>query len=101
MNKYELINTIWHLPLNKKIDINFKHLKSIRFYTQLIDSKQQYSWACDTAPHHGMYVFPMRSRNYVKLFKTLKGAKRNFINRYLKLEPKNGVEKAVQRMQKC
>lgn len=78
--------------LDERIDLgkyNHSYLSEVRFeqtpMTSLYyETRGLYSWVAHT---NSMYshrtVFPMKNTTYVKFFKTLKGAKRNFIKSYI------------------
>lgn len=86
MDKQNLINKIWEVKLNEKIDLKIIDLDYVRFEQVRIDSlnielRGQYSWVAQKDGYWG--IFPMKNGEYVKFFKTLAGAKRNFIKRYI------------------
>lgn len=89
-----MIEVINYAKLNERIDLgkyNHNYLSEVRFEKEPERSGFYYS------PEAGLYswvaytnskcfhrtVFPMKNTNYVKFFKTLKGAKRNFIKGYI------------------
>jgi len=60
------------------------YLKEVRFIFEDVtigDKTYFYSWVAHTT--NNRIVFPMASVHNVKFFKTLKGAKRNFIKNYI------------------
>lgn len=64
-----------------------KYLKDVRFSCREYHKGEgvRYIWSASIShKNSGMcgYVHPLRNSDYVQLFKTLKGAKRNFIRRY-------------------
>ena len=66
--------------------IEHSYLKSVKFTQERqhgYETDNMYSWIAKSEQRVGC-IFPMRNSEYVKFFKTLKGAKRNFIRRYLK-----------------
>lgn len=87
-----IIKKINNIKLNEKIpleELGHTYLKYVYFdQTSLTsldyETRGKYSWVAET---NSMYshrtIFPMRNYNYVKFFKTLKGAKRNFIKSYI------------------
>lgn len=87
-----LIERINNAKLEERLDLrkyNHSYLSEVRFEQTSITSMDYetrglYSWVAYT---NSMYshrtVFPMRTSTYVKFFKTLKGAKRNFIKSYI------------------
>ncbi len=90
MNINDKIKEIWEAKINVKIDlknIEAVFLDDVEFDQNSNDSiyresRGLYSWSA----HYDNWrnVFPMKDANYVKEFKTLNGAKRNFIKSYLK-----------------
>jgi hypothetical protein len=82
--------------LNAKIDeeiiLNHDYIEKVRFkdFTNSCDNyvrEHPYSWvAYTTSTYSHRTIFPMRNSTYVSFFKTLIGAKRNFIKNYLKEE---------------
>lgn len=84
------------LDVNVTLDLEKygKYLKDVRFSCREYNKGEglRYSWTASIShKNSGMvgYVHPLRTSNYVQLFKTLKGAKRNFIKRYKEYYEKN------------
>ena len=71
------------------LKFNHSYLRQVRFTQEPIRANDfeningKYSWVAYTTWRP---VRPMKNVNYVAFFKTLKGAKRNFIRNYLKGE---------------
>lgn len=94
INIDELLKEIDNAKINEEINLekyNHTSLERMRFTQESeisngynCETRGKYSWV---AYNNGNYsyrtVFPS-SGNYVTFFKTLAGAKRNFINRYIK-----------------
>lgn len=92
VNREKIIKIIDNTKINKKI--NFKKLEHNYLKQVYFDSWEHitnknvklitYYWIAQT--HALRTVFPMKNTtsNYVKFFKTLKGAKTNFIKEYIK-----------------
>jgi len=70
-------------------ELGHNYLEYVRFesYENSTDREirqSPYSWVAQTNSEYShRTVFPMRTSTYVKFFKTLKGAKRNFIKSYI------------------
>ena len=85
--KDELINRIMEADINEDVDLSDIHpyWKTVRFdYSKSelrLNDGAGYCWraASKSSPYIGVY--PMRNSQYVQIFKTLNGAKRNFIRR--------------------
>jgi len=83
--RYILIGLINEAKINQEINLseyNHDYLSLVKFdFTKELG----YSWHGEcNSPYSYRPVFPLVNSNYVKFFKTLKGAKRNFIKQYLK-----------------
>ena len=84
------LNKILNAKINEEIFLEHYYIKKIRFNfcPNSIDEyvrEHPYSWvAYTTSSYNNRVIFPMRNSNYVNFFKTLEGAKRNFIRTYLK-----------------
>lgn len=100
MKQADYIQILAHIEIAKigaRIDLKkFGHsyLQYVKFesweHSTDRDRKEKpYSWVAQT---NSMYshrtVFPTKSINYVKFFKTLKGAKRNFLKSYIHTQNK-------------
>ena len=92
-NREQLIKIIMKTNINEKINLEklgHRYLEYVRFdsWEHSKDkeiSQTPYSWVAQTnSMYYHRTVFPMRTSTYVKFFKTLIGAKRNFIGCYLK-----------------
>ena len=77
MNRFEYL--IDNAKLEERVDLSEVNdiIKSVKFEI----SSEGYIWS---AKHWKLssHIYPMRSQTYVKFFKTLSGAKRNFIRQY-------------------
>ncbi len=91
INKKRLINTINNIDINKELSLTefeHKYIASIKFTQEPIRDNDwenlngKYSWVAKSTYHR--YIFPLRNSNYVSFFKTLQGAKRNFIRTHIK-----------------
>lgn len=71
----------------EKLGVNYIEYVRFESYEHSTDREirqRPYSWVAQTnSMYSHITVFPMRTSNYVKFFKTLKGAKRNFIKGYI------------------
>ncbi len=94
INERILLKKIENIEIEEEIYLgDFKHyyLEDVKFTQEPIRANDcenlngKYSWVahCNREYSHRI-VFPMRNTNYVAFFKTLKGAKRNFIKGYIK-----------------
>lgn len=93
---------IMGLEIGEKLELESygKSLKWVYFDAREYHKGEglEYSWSAEYSfKNIGCvgYVYPLRSSNYVQTFKTLKGAKRNFIKRY-----KNTYEKITCKLEK-
>jgi len=72
----------------EEILIKHDYIEKVRFFSNSSDEyvrEHLYSWvAYTTSEYYHRTIFPMRNSTYVAFFKTLEGAKRNFIRVYLK-----------------
>lgn len=83
MNKYIGISVaIDLLKLDKLLDLTCYplYLKSVKFS---YDNGEGYIWCAESSRSFWTY-YPMKNSQYVKYFKTLKGAKRNFLRTHCK-----------------
>lgn len=77
-DKNIVITAIMALPLNTQLELNHYAFRSIEF--DITDG--EYCWCARTHYNYGGgLTFPMKSTHLVRTFKTLNGAKRNFIKR--------------------
>lgn len=73
-----IIDRINEAQVNEQIDVSDSvYFKTVKF---TYDKELGYSWAGDSKINPRA-IFPMASIHNVKFFKTLAGAKRNFIKR--------------------
>lgn len=79
MDKEEFLSFIENAQTDQKIDFpksfSYKH---VVFDTLLENGKLLYTWSSESKGSV-INIYPMKNSNYVKYFKTLAGAKRNFI----------------------
>lgn len=85
--KAELIKRIMEADIDEDVDLSDLHpyWKVVCFdYTKSelrLTDDAGYCWRAASKSSSYIGVYPMRNTQYVQLFKTLKGAKRNFIRR--------------------
>jgi len=86
------INKILEAKINEEIILDHNYLEKVKFEYMPNSSDEYvrehpYSWVAYTISSYShRTIFPMRNSTYVTFFKTLIGAKRNFIRNYLKEE---------------
>jgi hypothetical protein len=89
MNKIQILAQIEAVGLNTEVDVGNlgdTYYQTVRFtqegFTSDYETRGKYSWIakCNSNYSHRT-IFPTRG-NYVLFFKTLKGAKKNFLRRY-------------------
>lgn len=87
ITKEQLIREIERVGANEKID-----LKGTNFnYNYIVFDKHDegFSWSMERSWENTRnvgYVFPMKGSQYIKMFKTLNGAKSNLIKNYVESE---------------
>ena len=76
----EIERKILVAPSNTLIDLSEFDIpcKNVKFITDDEKGFTEYSWETDST-HGILSSFPMKDSNYVKFWKTLGGAKRNFL----------------------
>lgn len=82
------IDKVLNAKINEKIILNNCSVIEIRFESWINSTdewikKHPYTWVGYLVSNRWETIFPMRNTNYVAFFKTLAGAKRNFIRQYL------------------
>jgi hypothetical protein len=83
-------NKVLNAKINEEIILDYNYIEKIKFnYTpnsiSVYIREHPYTWVAYTnTEYYHRTVFPMRNSVYVSFFKTLAGAKRNFIKTYLK-----------------
>jgi len=86
------IDKVSNAKINEEIILDHDYIEKVRFnyMPNSIDEyirEHPYSWvAYTTSAYSHRTIFPMKSGQIVNFFKTLMGAKRNFIKGYLKEE---------------
>lgn len=86
------VEKILNTRINEKIILDNFYIAEVRFDYMPNSSDEfvrehPYSWvAYTTSAYSHRTIFPMKTGQYVNFFKTLIGAKRNFIRTYLKEE---------------
>lgn len=86
------INKVLNAKIDEEIILDHDYIEKVRFdfRPNSMDEfvrEHPYSWvAYTTSSYSHRTIFPMRNSTYVSFFKTLAGAKRNFIKNYLKGE---------------
>ena len=80
----EEIKKIWNAELKERVElIHNSSCKEVRIDITSSLKDTPYSWvAYRKREYAGGSVFPMRNANEVAFFKTIKGAKRNFLKQY-------------------
>lgn len=74
-----MMDAIMNAELNTNVDVPaISAFKTVRF---TYDDTLGYTWVAQTKHDYVRNVWPMRTVHDVKFFKTLSGAKRNFIKR--------------------
>ena len=86
------IDKVLNSKVNEEMFLDNSFIYKVKFEieTLLTEPKYKngtyYSWTAYSQSQKWRCFFPMKDTNYVKFFKTLNGAKRNFIRTYLSKE---------------
>lgn len=77
------IEKVLQANIDIKIDLeNHSYISNVKFF--FTPSENWYSWSAETTSQYNRrIIYPSANNENIKIFKTLAGAKRNFIKNYL------------------
>ena len=83
MKRLILIGIINEAEIDKVIEIkDHNYISNVKFF--YTPSEKWYSWRAETlSSYNKRIIYPMNNTSDILTFKTLNGARRNFIKRYL------------------